>query len=137
LLTGGGTGGHVNPCLAIAEGIREREPDSRFLYVGVRDKAEAVIVRRAGYQLRFIMATGFPGLHPSLRLLKFFTYLLVGMLHNGTHPVCATLGGTRCVSAPIVFSALLPSGRHRADQFLCMSKTAFRIAQCRRRPLGG
>jgi UDP-N-acetylglucosamine--N-acetylmuramyl-(pentapeptide) pyrophosphoryl-undecaprenol N-acetylglucosamine transferase len=111
LLTGGGTGGHVNPCLAIAEGIREREPDSRFLYVGVRDKAEAVIVRRAGYQLRFIMATGFPGLRPSLRLLKFFAHLLVGMLQSmailirfAPRWVVATGG---YVSAPIVFSALL------------------------------
>jgi len=111
LLTGGGTGGHVNPCLAIAEGIKQREPDSRFLYVGVKGKAEAVIVHRAGYPLRFVMAMGFPGLHPSLRLLKFFGCLLVGMLQSlvilsrfAPRWVVATGG---YVSAPIVFSALL------------------------------
>jgi len=36
VLTGGGTGGHVNPALAIAEDIQKREPDAKFLYVGVR-----------------------------------------------------------------------------------------------------
>ena len=34
LMTGGGTGGHVNPALAIANTIREREPDSEIAFVG-------------------------------------------------------------------------------------------------------
>jgi len=49
ILTGGGTGGHVNPALAIAEAVKERNPGARFLYVGVSGKAESVIVTRAGY----------------------------------------------------------------------------------------
>lgn len=111
LLTGGGTGGHVNPCLAIAEGIRGREPESRFLYVGVRGKAEAVIVGRTGYPLRFVKAVGFPGLRLSPRIIKFFALLLVGMTQSivillGFAPrwIVATGG---YVSAPIVFAALL------------------------------
>ncbi len=111
LLTGGGTGGHVNPCLAIAEGIKQREPESRFLYVGVRGKAEAVIVERSGYPLRFVKAMGFPGLRPSLRLLKFLFGLLVGMSQSivillGFAPrwIVATGG---YVSAPIIFTGLL------------------------------
>ena len=35
LLTGGGTGGHVYPAIAIADELRRREPDASFLYVGV------------------------------------------------------------------------------------------------------
>ena len=54
VLTGGGTGGHVNPALAIAEGIKSREPETRFLYIGVKNKAESVIVNKAGYELRFV-----------------------------------------------------------------------------------
>ena len=58
ILTGGGTGGHVNPAIAIAESIRRREPDASFLYVGVRGKAEEVIVNRAGYPLKFALFIG-------------------------------------------------------------------------------
>jgi UDP-N-acetylglucosamine--N-acetylmuramyl-(pentapeptide) pyrophosphoryl-undecaprenol N-acetylglucosamine transferase len=111
LLTGGGTGGHVNPCLAIAEGIKQREPDNRFLYVGVRGKAEAVIVERAGYPLRFVKAMGFPGLRLSPSLIKFLVLLLVGMARAvvillGFAPrwIIATGG---YVSAPIILAALL------------------------------
>jgi putative peptidoglycan lipid II flippase len=52
ILTGGGTGGHVNPALAIAEVLRKQNPHSLFLYVGSRGKAESVIVTRAGYSMR-------------------------------------------------------------------------------------
>ncbi len=111
LLTGGGTGGHVNPCLAIAEGIKQREPESRFLYVGVRGKAEAVIVERTGHPLRFVKATGFPGMGLSPRLIKFLVLLLAGMAQSvvillGFAPrwIVATGG---YVSAPIIFAALL------------------------------
>jgi UDP-N-acetylglucosamine--N-acetylmuramyl-(pentapeptide) pyrophosphoryl-undecaprenol N-acetylglucosamine transferase len=111
VLTGGGTGGHVNPSLAIAEGIKQREPASRFVYVGVRDKAEAVIVARVGYPLLFVSAMGFPGLHPTLRSLRFLGCLLLGMTKSlwilarfAPRWVVATGG---YVSAPIIFAALL------------------------------
>ncbi|MEE2750851.1 MAG: pentapeptide repeat-containing protein [Myxococcota bacterium] len=47
LFTGGGTGGHVSPNLAIADEVRRRHPDAAFLYVGIRGKAEDSMVRRA------------------------------------------------------------------------------------------
>lgn len=111
ILTGGGTGGHVNPALAIAEGIRNREPEARFLYVGVRGKAESVIVNRAGYPLRFVMSEGFPGLKPSLRLVRFLFKLSLGTLHGvvillrfAPRWVIATGG---YVSAPIILATLI------------------------------
>ena len=36
LLTGGGTAGHINPAIAIANYIKEKEPDSEFLFVGTQ-----------------------------------------------------------------------------------------------------
>ncbi len=111
LLTGGGTGGHVNPALAIAESIRSREPDARFLYVGVAGKAESVIVKRAGYPLRFVSSCGFPGLRPSLSLLRFICLLGLGMTQScwilarfRPRWIIATGG---YVSAPIVLTAVL------------------------------
>jgi UDP-N-acetylglucosamine--N-acetylmuramyl-(pentapeptide) pyrophosphoryl-undecaprenol N-acetylglucosamine transferase len=111
ILTGGGTGGHVNPALAIAEGIRNREPGARFLYIGVRGKAESVIVKRAGYPLRFVSSEGFPGFKPSFRLVRFLFKLTLGTLHGGAmllwfgpRWVIATGG---YVSAPIILATLI------------------------------
>ncbi len=111
MLSGGGTGGHVNPALAIAEGIRKRKPDARFCYLGVRGKAEAVIVRRAGYPLYFVSSTGFPGIRLSFRTLRFFVRLTVGVLQSAglllwfcPRWVVATGG---YVSAPVIIAALL------------------------------
>ncbi len=111
LLSGGGTGGHVNPALAIAEAIRSRDPSTRFLYVGVRGKAESVIVRRAGYRLMFVSSTGFPGLRPTLRSLEFLCRLTVGVVQSvailfwfAPRWVIATGG---YVSAPVIIAALI------------------------------
>ncbi len=111
VLTGGGTGGHVNPALAIAEGIKAREPNCGFLYVGVRGKAEGVIVKRVGYPLRFVSSEGFPGLGPSPRLVRFLVRLSIGVLQSvvillkfAPRWVVATGG---YVSAPVILAALL------------------------------
>jgi UDP-N-acetylglucosamine--N-acetylmuramyl-(pentapeptide) pyrophosphoryl-undecaprenol N-acetylglucosamine transferase len=111
ILTGGGTGGHVNPALAIAEGIRKRKPDTRFLYVGVRGKAESVIVRRAGYRLSYVTSEGFPGLRLSPRSIRFLLRLCVGIVQSvvilfrfAPRWVIATGG---YVSAPIILAALI------------------------------
>jgi UDP-N-acetylglucosamine--N-acetylmuramyl-(pentapeptide) pyrophosphoryl-undecaprenol N-acetylglucosamine transferase len=119
LLSGGGTGGHVNPALAIAEGIKAREPNTRFLYVGVKNKAESVIVVRAGYKLRFVASEGFPGLRLSVRFLRFLAKLGLGiaksiliLLMFAPKWVVATGG---YVSAPVVFAALILKKLRIAD----------------------
>lgn len=118
LLTGGGTGGHVNPALAIAEGIRRKEPDTRFLYVGVRGKAEAVIVRRAGYPLKFVCSEGFPGLKPSPATFRFLCKLSIGIAQSvfilfrfAPRWIIATGG---YVSAPIILATLILRALHLA-----------------------
>lgn len=111
LLSGGGTGGHVNPALAIAEGIKAREPGAVFLYIGVRNRAESVIVRRAGYRLRFVSSEGFPGFRISFRLLRFLVKLSIGVAESlvmlavfAPRWVIATGG---YVSAPVIAAALI------------------------------
>jgi len=111
VLTGGGTGGHVNPALAIAEAIKNREPDTRFLYVGVAGKAEAVIVKRAGLPLRFVSSRGMPGLRPSAALLRFLIAWACGTVQSVAilvqfrpHWIIATGG---YVSAPIVTAGVV------------------------------
>ncbi len=111
LLSGGGTGGHVNPALAIAEGIKSRVPDSRFLYIGVKNKAESVIVNKAGYQLRYVSSEGYPGIRLSFRTLRFILRLSLGVAQSiviliafSPKWIIATGG---YVSAPVIAAAIL------------------------------
>ncbi len=59
LIAAGGTGGHVNPALAVAGEIRKRYPDAEICFVGTADRIEAKIVPAAGYPLKTIEITGF------------------------------------------------------------------------------
>ncbi len=59
LLAGGGTGGHINPALAIAGIIAAHCPDAEFLFAGTPNGMEAKLVPQAGYRLEFIKVAGF------------------------------------------------------------------------------
>ena len=59
LLAGGGTAGHVNPALAIAEIIKDKYPDTEFCFAGNPDKIEAELVRKAGYRFEAVRIEGF------------------------------------------------------------------------------
>lgn len=58
LLTGGGTAGHINPAIAIANYIKEKEPHSEFLFVGTERGLEKTLVPKCGYDIKFIDVMG-------------------------------------------------------------------------------
>jgi UDP-N-acetylglucosamine--N-acetylmuramyl-(pentapeptide) pyrophosphoryl-undecaprenol N-acetylglucosamine transferase len=58
LISGGGTGGHIYPALAIADELRRRNPDAKFLFVGAKDRMEMEKVPQAGYEIRGLWITG-------------------------------------------------------------------------------
>lgn len=59
LLAGGGTAGHVNPALAIAEIIKQHCPDAEIAFAGNPEKIEAKLVPEAGYRFYPIQIEGF------------------------------------------------------------------------------
>ena len=61
LLTGGGTAGHINPALAIAETILRNAPGSVVEFVGVAGGKEDELVPRAGYKLHHVKSTAVQG----------------------------------------------------------------------------
>ena len=59
LFAAGGTGGHINPALAVAGVVRERYPDAEILFVGTKDKMESRLVPAAGFDFTTIKISGF------------------------------------------------------------------------------
>ena len=59
LLAGGGTAGHINPAISIADTIKSKEADSEFLFVGTRSGMESKLVPKSGYNIEFIEVSGF------------------------------------------------------------------------------
>jgi UDP-N-acetylglucosamine--N-acetylmuramyl-(pentapeptide) pyrophosphoryl-undecaprenol N-acetylglucosamine transferase len=70
LLAGGGTAGHVNPLLAVADRIRDREPESTILVLGTAEGLEARLVPQRGYELLTIARLPFPR-RPGRAMVEF------------------------------------------------------------------
>jgi len=58
ILSGGGTGGHIYPAIAIANELKVRYPDAEFLFVGAKDRMEMEKVPQAGYKIEGLWISG-------------------------------------------------------------------------------
>ncbi len=58
ILSGGGTGGHIYPAIAIANELKRRLPDSKFLFVGAKDRMEMEKVPQSGYEIKGLWISG-------------------------------------------------------------------------------
>ena len=58
IVSGGGTGGHIYPAIAIANELKSRFPDAEFLFVGAQDKMEMQKVPQAGYAIKGLWIAG-------------------------------------------------------------------------------
>lgn len=59
LMSGGGTGGHIFPAVAIAQEIQKRFPDAEFLFIGANGKMEMEKVPQAGFKIEGLNIAGF------------------------------------------------------------------------------
>lgn len=59
IIAGGGTGGHIFPAIAIANALKQKQPDMEFLFVGAKGKMEMDRVPQAGYSIVGIDIAGF------------------------------------------------------------------------------
>ncbi len=110
IVTGGGTGGHIYPALAIAKGLMARDAETKILYVGVRDGMEARLVPEAGIQFAGISGKGLP------RSISLDTLKVIGnsfkalwetkKLLKEFHPDLV-VGTGGYVSGPVVLTAAL------------------------------
>ena len=72
LLAGGGTAGHVNPMLAMAEALRQRDPQAQIVCVGTAEGLEATLVPARGFELVTIPRIPFPRLRGLIGSSKRF-----------------------------------------------------------------
>ncbi len=75
ILSGGGTGGHIFPALAIANEIKKRNPKADILFVGALGRMEMERIPASGYKIVGLPVMGFPR-KPSLKIFTFFKKLL-------------------------------------------------------------
>ncbi len=78
LLAGGGTGGHLFPAVALAERLKQDEPDSDVLFVGTEKGLEARLLPELGWPLQTVAMSGWAGLGVKARL-KALRNLLAGI----------------------------------------------------------
>ena len=58
IISGGGTGGHIYPAVAIANELKLRYPDANFLFVGANDRMEMEKIPQSGYQIKGLWISG-------------------------------------------------------------------------------
>ncbi|MBE6903988.1 MAG: undecaprenyldiphospho-muramoylpentapeptide beta-N-acetylglucosaminyltransferase [Ruminococcaceae bacterium] len=59
LISGGGTAGHINPALSIANEIKRKNPNAKIMFVGTKRGLESTLVPQEGYPIKFIDVSGF------------------------------------------------------------------------------
>lgn len=59
IISGGGTGGHIYPAIAIAEALKKELPEAEFLFVGANGRMEMEKVPQAGYEIEGLWISGF------------------------------------------------------------------------------
>lgn len=124
LLAGGGTAGHVNPLLAVADRLRERHPDATVLVLGTQEGLEARLVPDRGYELLTIDRVPFPR-RPDRAALRFPSRL------RGTVEAVRTIIRERHVDVLVGFGGYVSAPAYLAAR---AERTPYAIHEANARP---
>ena len=106
IISAGGTGGHIYPALSILKKIKEKEPDSEFLYIGTTKRMESVIVPKMGINYQGVNVIG---LNKNLSIVKAIPLFLLAIkkckkiIKEFNPDVVIGVGGY--ITAPVIYSA--------------------------------
>ncbi|MEQ3346134.1 undecaprenyldiphospho-muramoylpentapeptide beta-N-acetylglucosaminyltransferase [Peptoniphilus senegalensis] len=109
ILSGGGTGGHIYPALAIGEEIKKQDKEAKILYVGKKNSLEEELAKKYGFDFQGIDISGLPRKKINKDTVITFFNLMKGLkectniLENFKPDIVIGTGGYVC--APIVFKA--------------------------------
>jgi len=108
ILSGGGTGGHIYPAIAIADEIKRREPAAEFLFVGAINKMEMQKVPAAGFPIKGLWISGLSrkfSLDLLLFPLKFLRSLWNSRKIISSFQPDIAIGTGGFASGPVLFAA--------------------------------
>lgn len=123
LLSGGGTGGHVYPAIAIANRIKEQYPDAEIIFVGTEKGIESEIVPKYGYELKTVTVQGFKrkiDFDNVKRVFKLFKGLEQSRKVVKKFKPDVVIGTGGYVSGPVLFNAAIskvPTVIHEQNSF--------------------
>jgi UDP-N-acetylglucosamine--N-acetylmuramyl-(pentapeptide) pyrophosphoryl-undecaprenol N-acetylglucosamine transferase len=123
LLSGGGTGGHVYPAIAIANRIKEEHPEAEIVFVGTSTGIEAEIVPKYGYKLETVTVQGFKrkiDFDNVKRVFKLFKGLEQSRKVVKKFKPDVVIGTGGYVSGPVLFNASMskfPTVIHEQNSF--------------------
>ncbi|GJQ21565.1 MAG: UDP-N-acetylglucosamine--N-acetylmuramyl-(pentapeptide) pyrophosphoryl-undecaprenol N-acetylglucosamine transferase [Bacteroidia bacterium] len=123
ILTGGGTGGHVFPALAIAETLRQERPDIQLVYAGTRGRIEEKIVPPLGYKFVSIWISGLQRgavLGNLLLPIKIIVSLIQSFLLMARWKPSVVAGTGGYVCAPVLLAASvlgIPTVLHESNSY--------------------
>lgn len=120
VLSGGGTGGHIYPALALAKIIEEKEPEAEFLYIGSFRGVEKQIVPKTNLPFMQLDVQGFSR---SLSLTNFKTIYLFLKATAAAKKILKIFSPTSLSELVVMFLALFCMPHNKwASQRLFMSK---------------
>ena len=108
IVSAGGTGGHIYPALAIVNKIKEKEPNSEFLYIGTHNRMEKDIVPSHGIPFETIEIYGFhrKKLHRNFKTISCFMKAIKKckkLIKDFNPDIVIGVGGY--VTGPVIYSA--------------------------------
>lgn len=109
VMTGGGTGGHIFPAIAIADELRRQFEDAEILFIGAKGKMEEKVVPDNNYAIRLIEVTGFSrkNVFKNFKFVKnFFSSMRECKKILAEFRPDAVIGTGGYVSGPVVYSAV-------------------------------
>jgi UDP-N-acetylglucosamine--N-acetylmuramyl-(pentapeptide) pyrophosphoryl-undecaprenol N-acetylglucosamine transferase len=140
-ITGGGTGGHVYPGIAVAKEIKRQLPSSEIRFIGTKTGLEAKIVPYEGFALETIEVQGFKGREVGHKLKALFllpqaVYRSIKLLREFRPSVVFGTGGY--VSVPVIYASyllhiptvILEPNRRPGLANRLLSKSVDKIAVC-------
>lgn len=108
LVSGGGTGGHIYPALAIINGIQKKESDAQFLYIGSKNGLEADIVGKTDIPFKSVEITGFKrklALENIKTIIRFIKSVTDSKRYIREFKPDIVIGTGGYVSGPVVYAA--------------------------------
>ena len=127
IVTGGGTSGHINPAITIADALKKfylsRGDSCKIIFTGRREGLEGELVPKAGYEMRYIEAKPFP-MKPGIKMIKALKALSAGraqcrkIIEEFKPDAVIGTGGYVC--APLLITAQkmgIPSVVHESNAF--------------------